>query len=168
MHINASVAEKRLQELGIKDMPLIEFTPKLTAVTPDWFLKYKKLCKEFMMSLTDSVETLAIQGMPQDEFMNLIMGKKLPQNFSIRLRVPLVWGGKLEIDNMFLCKTFPHSYNIDRFIIGQSGNDKIWLPNPATKVYIPISTLGGGPGGNGTEDRITEAAAAQIVADRDI
>ena len=168
MHISASIAEKRLQELGIKDMPLFEYTPKLTAVAPDWFLKYKKLCKEFMMSLTDSVETLAIQGMPQDEFMNLIMGKKLPQNFSIRLRVPLVWGGKLEIDNMFLCKTFPRSYNIDRFIIGQSGNDTIWLPNPATKVYIPISILSGGPGGNGTEDRITETSAAQIVADRDI
>ncbi len=167
MNMNSSIAEKKLIELGIKDMPIIEYEPKPTTVSADWFVQYKKLCKEFMMSLTDSVDTFAIQGMPQDDFMNMIMGKKIPENFSIRLRIPLVWGGKLSIDNMFMCKTFPHSYNLDRFIIAQSGNSIIWLPNPAKKVYLPISTLGGGPGGNGTEDRLTETAASQIVADRD-
>ena len=57
---------------------------------------------------------------------------------------------------------------MDRFIISQSGNDIIWLPNPAKKIYLPIGTLGGGDGGNGTEDRLTETIASQIVADRDI
>ena len=168
MHINSSVAEKKLLELGIKDMPLMEYKPTPTKVSSDWFSVYKKLCKEFMMSLTDSVETLAIHGLPQDDFMNLIMGKKIPENFSIRLRVPLILGGDLSVENMFMCLTFPHSYNLDRFILLQNGQDILWLPDPKQKVYIPVSTLGGGPGGNGTEDRLTETAASQIVADRDI
>ena len=51
--------------------------------------------------------------------------------------------GELSIENMFLCKTFPHSYNMDRFIISQSGNDLIWLPNPAKKIYLPIGNING-------------------------
>jgi hypothetical protein len=50
----------------------------------------------------------------------------------------------------------------------QSGNDTVWLPDPQKKIYLPVSTLGGGDGGNGTEDRLTETMASQIVADRDM
>ena len=57
---------------------------------------------------------------------------------------------------------------MDRFIISQSGNDIIWLPDPAKKIYLPVSTISGGDGGNATEDRLTETIAAQIAADRDI
>jgi hypothetical protein len=168
MQLNASTAEKKINELGIKDMPLIEHTPTRTNVPTDWFSKYKQLCHQFMSELSDSIEELALMNLPQDDFMELIMGNKIPENLSIRFRIPLVWGGNLSIDNMFMCKTFPHSYNMDRFIIAQSGNDTIWLPNPSRKIYLPASTLGGGDGGNGTEDRLTETIASQIVADRDI
>jgi hypothetical protein len=56
---------------------------------------------------------------------------------------------------------------MDRFIILQSANETVWMPNPPKKIYLPVSTLGGGDGGNGTEDRLTETIASQIVADRD-
>jgi hypothetical protein len=168
MYLNASAAEKLITKLGIEDMPLIEHRPVPTKIPTDWFPRYKKLCKEFIMSLNDSIETLALMNLSQEEFVNLIMGNAIPENLSIRFRIPLVWGGKLSVDNLFMCKTFPHSYNMDRFLISQSGNEIIWLPDPATKIYLPVSMMGGGTGGNGTEDRITEATAAQIIADRDI
>jgi hypothetical protein len=168
MQLNASTAEKKLSELGIKEMPLIEYSPIRTNVPTDWFVQYKKLCHKFMSELSDCIEELALMNLPQDDFMELIMGNKISENLSIRFRVPLVWGGDLSTDNMFMCKTFPHSYNIDRFIISQSGNDTIWLPNPTKKIYLPVSTLGGGDGGNGTEDRITETIASQLASDRDI
>ena len=120
-----------------------------------------------MASLTDSAETLAFMNLTQDEFMNIIMGRDLPQNISIRFRIPLVWGGKLEIDNLFMCWTFPHSYNMDRFIIAQSGAQTIWMPNPTKKIYLPAHTAGGGDGGNATEDRLAQIGA-QIAADRDM
>ena len=168
MHLTLEQAEKKISDFGIKDMPLVEITPTKCTVTPDWFSKYKSLCHEFAQTLTDSVDTLAFMNFDQDEFMNLIMGNKIPENVSIRFRTPLSLGGKLELDNLFMCWTYPVSYNIDRFIISQYGNETIWLPNPARKIYLPASTGGGGEGGNGTEDRLTETIASQIAADRDM
>jgi hypothetical protein len=121
-----------------------------------------------MRSLSDSIETLAVMGLPQEDFMGILTGRALPENLSFRFRIPLVWGGKLELDNLFLCKTFPHSFNMDIFLLSQSGNQTIWIPDPAKKIYLPVSTLGGGAGGNGTEDRITESIASQLAADRDM
>ncbi len=168
MQLTASTAERLIAELGMDDLPLTEIQPKPALISPDWFKHYKELCRTFMMSLTDSVDTLAMMNLPQDDFMNLIMGRAIPENLSIRFRIPLVWGGKLDVENLFMCKTFPHSYNMDRFIISQAGNSTIWLPDPAKKIYLPAHTLGGGEGGNGTEDRLTEQIASQIAADRDM
>lgn len=168
MQLTASAAERLIAELGMDDLPLTEIQPKPALISPDWFKHYKELCRTFMMSLTDSVDTLAMMNLPQDDFMNLIMGRAIPENLSIRFRIPLVWGGKLDVENLFMCKTFPHSYNMDRFIISQAGNSTIWLPDPAKKIYLPAHTLGGGEGGNGTEDRLTEQIASQIAADRDM
>ena len=167
MELNAGTAENLISDLRMSDLPLTQVHPTPTIVAPDWFSRYKKLCHEFMASLTDSAETLAFMNLTQDEFMNIIMGRDLPQNISIRFRIPLVWGGKLEIDNLFMCWTFPHSYNMDRFIIAQSGAQTIWMPNPTKKIYLPAHTAGGGDGGNATEDRLAQIGA-QIAADRDM
>lgn len=165
MELTQSSAQKRLADLHMDDMPVMEFTPTPAAVAPDWYPRYRQLRREFMKSLIDSVEDLAFLNLSQDEFMDLIMGKKMPKNLTIRLRVPLTWGGKLSLDNMFLCRTFPHSHNMDRFIIDQGDAKKIWLPNPAHKVYVPAHTASGGDGGNATEDRLAQMAA-QIAAGR--
>ena len=167
MQISKETAEKKLAGMNMKDMPLMNITPSLCTVSPDWFKTYKKLCREFMSSLTDSVQELVFMNIKQDDFMELIMGRKLPENLSIRFRIPLVWGGKLELENLFMCRTFPQSHNLDLFIIDQQGNDTIWLPNPAKKVYVPTHTASGGDGGNATEDRLSQLAA-QLANDRDI
>ena len=99
--------------------------------------------------------------------MNIIMGHALQQNISIRFRIPLAWGGELNINNMFMCWTFPHAYNMDRFIISQSGNKTVWLPNPSKKIYLPAHTAGGGDGGNATEDRLAQMGA-QLAGGRDM
>lgn len=165
--MNKGVAEKRIADLGMDDLPLIQMRPVSTPVSPDWFKKYHDLVHEFAMSLTDSIQELAFMNLPQDDFMDLIMGRRMPENLSIRFRRPLVWGGKLEIDNLFMCMTFPHAHNMDRFIIEQSGNDVIWMPNPAKKIYLPAHMMNGGDGGNATSDRLSQIAA-QIVAGRGI
>ncbi|MDR0741359.1 MAG: hypothetical protein LBF28_01135 [Rickettsiales bacterium] len=167
MNVRKAAAEKRLADLLMDDLPVMEFTAAEAAVSPDWFVKYKNLRREFMRSLIDSAEELAFLNLSQDESMGLIMGRAMPANLSIRLRVPLVWGGKLELENMFMCRTFPHSHNMDIFIIEQSGNSIIWLPNPVKKVYIPAHTAGGSDGGNATEDRLSQMAA-QIAAGRGV
>ena len=165
MQLKKSSAEKRLEDFFMDDLPVMEFDVHESCVSPDWFIKYKSMRREFMKSLTDSVEDLVFLNLSQDEFLGLVTGRALPANLSIRFRVPLVWGGKLEIENLFMCRTFPHSHNMDRFIIEQAGSNTVWLPNPAKKVYIPAHTAGGGDGGNATEDRLSQLAA-QLAANR--
>ncbi len=157
------IAEQKLAAKKIDDMPLVLVRATPAIVPRDWFEKYRELRRRFMESLSDSIDTLAFMNLTQDEFMNLLMGRKIPTNLSIRFRIPLIWGGKLEIDNLFMCQTFPHSQILDRFIQEQFNNTEIWLPNPAKKIYIPAHTAGGGDGGNATEDRLTQMAA-QIAA----
>ena len=159
MQLSQATAENRIADLGMDDLPLEQIRPEPHIVAPDWFKKYHELVHEFARSLTDSIQELAFMNLPQDDFIDLIMGRRMPENLSVRFRTPLVWGGKLEIDNLFMCMTFPHSHNMDKFIIEQSGNDIIWMPNPAKKVYIPAHMANGGDGGNATEDRLSQLAA---------
>lgn len=165
MQMNETVAEKRIADLGMDDLPLVQIRPISQPVPSDWFKKYHDLVHEFVQSLTDSIQELAFMNLHQDDFMDLIMGRRMPENLSVRFRTPLVWGGKLELDNLFMCMTFPHSHNMDRFIIEQSGNDAIWMPNPAKKIYLTAHMMNGGDGGNATSDRLSQIAA-QIAASR--
>ena len=165
MQLTKGAAEKRLADLGMDDMPVIEVCPTPHMVPTDWFARWRDMTKRFTMSLMDATQELAFMGLSQDEFMNLLMGRDVPENLSIRFRVPLIWGGKIEIDNMFMCRTFPHSQNLDRFIMEQAGADTIWLPNPAKKIYLPANSGTGGDGGNATEDRLSQIAAAISARD---
>ncbi|MBR0212881.1 MAG: hypothetical protein IJQ55_04720 [Alphaproteobacteria bacterium] len=160
MQLNKNSALERLAALGMDDMPVMEYTPKYCTLDADWFKKYTALRREFLSSLTDSLEEIAFMNLPQNEFINLVMGHSLPDNISVRLRIPLLWGGELSTKNMFLCWTFPHSHNLDRFIIEQSDAQTIYLPNPEKKVYLTTHTGGGGDGGNATSDRLSQIAFA--------
>ena len=158
MQLNEHSALERLATLGLDDMPVIEYQPNRCALDADWFKKYSALRREFLSSLSDSLEEIAFMNLPQDEFMGLIMGQSLPENLSIRMRVPLLWGGELKIENMFLCMTFPHSVKLDKFIIDQSDAKTVFLPNPERKIYLTTHTGGGGAGGNATSDRLSQSA----------
>lgn len=166
MEWTQSNAEKRLQELKVPDMPILAIRPTPVSVDSDWFQKYKQECHKFTRSLTDSVEELAMMNLSREEFMDLLMGRNIPTNLSIRFRTPLIFGGKISAENMFMCLTFPHSQNMDRFIIEQSGNETLWLPNPARKIYLPIHSTISGMGGNAVADRQSQIAAANVMASR--
>ena len=167
MKISETVAIARISDLGMDDMPLTEHRPIPTKLPADWFAIYHKLCHQFMESLTNCATEIAFMNLSQREFMALITGNALPRNTSIRWRIPITMGGELSINNMFLCRTFPHSHRMDRFILEQANNDTLWLPNPAKAIYIPAHTASGGTGGNATSDRLTQIAA-QIVSNNSL
>jgi len=158
MQLNQNSAQQRLSDLGMDDMPVIEYTPKQCRLDSDWFQKYSILRREFLATLTDAMDEIVFMNLNQDEFINLVMGKSLPDNLSVRFRIPLLWGGDMNTDNMFLCFTFPHSHNLDRFIIEQSDAQKVYLPNPEKKIYLPSHLGGGGDGGNAASDRLSQSA----------
>ena len=162
MQLNEKSALERLATLGMDDMPVMAYTPKYCTLDSDWFKKYSALRREFLSSLTDSLEEIAFMNLAQNEFINLVMGRALPDNLSVRLRIPLLWGGELSTKNMFLCWTFPHSHNLDKFIQDQSDAETIYLPNPEKKVYLTTHGGGGGDGGNASSDRLSQAAFAAM------
>lgn len=152
-------AQERLADFGMDDMPVMEYVPTRCIIDKDWFQKYSALRRAFLSSLSDSIQEIAFMNLSQEEFINLVMGRELPENLSIRLKVPLLWGGKLELNNMFLCSTFPNSFNLDRFLIEQKDAKTVFLPNPEKKIYLTTHTGGGGDGGNATSDRLSQIAA---------
>jgi len=164
MHLSQTAAETRIAELKMDDLPLEPIRPIPHQISQDWFKRYHELVRAFTTTLTDSIQEISFLNLPQDDFIDLVMGRRMPTNLSVRFRIPLVWGGKLEIDNLFMCLTFPHAHNMDRFIIEQSGNDLIWLPNPAKKIYIPAHMASSGDGGNATQDRLTEIATQMVTS----
>lgn len=165
MQLNEHSALERLKTLGLDDMPVMEYMPNRCVLDADWFKKYSALRREFLSSLTDSMEEIAFMNLPQNEFINLVMGHALPDNLSIRFKIPLLWGGQLTLDNMFMCWTFPHSFNLDRFIMEQNDAKTVYLPNPQKKVYLTTHTGGGGDGGNAATDRLSQSAF-NFMADR--
>lgn len=166
MQYNQQSATERLSNLGMDDLPVMEYTPVRCSLDADWFQKYVSLRRDFLSSLSDSFEEITFMNLNQDEFIQLITGKSLPENTSIRFKIPIVWGGDLSVDNMFLCWTFPHSYNMDRFIIEQSDAKTVFLPNPAKKIYLTSHTGGGGAGGNAASDRLSQTAINNFMSGR--
>jgi len=158
-------AERRLADLLLEDVPVMELNVRPAAIPPDWFARFRKSRRELMESLDDSIQELSFLDLSQDDFMDLLRGKRLPENLSIRWRVPLEYGGAPSAENMFLCPTFYAGHNMDRFILEQAGRPVMWLPNPSKKIYIPAHMLSASDGGNATSDRLS-AIAAQIAADR--
>jgi hypothetical protein len=153
-------AERRLADLLLEDMPVMEIAARPVAVAQDWFVRLRKLRRQLMESLDDSIQELSFLDLPREDFMDLLRGRRLPENLSVRWRVPLEYGGELSVENMFLCPTFFACHNMDRFILEQAGKPTLWLPNPAKKIYIPTGAILGGPGGNSATDRMTNAFAA--------
>ena len=167
MKLSESSAKQRIAELGMDDMPLLEYTPKPKLLPNDWFSRYRELCHAFMESLSSCATEIAFMNLSQKEFMGLLTGRELPRNTSIHWRIPISLGGEMSIENMFLCRTFPNDHRLNRFILEQAGNETIWLPNPAKAVYTTTHTATGGTGGNATSDRLSQIAA-QIAKDNSL
>lgn len=92
MQWSQDTAQRRARELNLDDIPLVCHRPVATRVDADWFARYKSAAHAFMESLTDSVDTLAFMNLTQNEFMGLIMGTRIPENLSVRFRIPIMWG----------------------------------------------------------------------------
>ena len=67
MKLSETAAEKIISDMGMGDLPLVEMQPIPSPVAPDWFVRYKELCQKFLLSLTDSVDTLAFMNFSESE-----------------------------------------------------------------------------------------------------
>jgi hypothetical protein len=159
MFSNKRDAEQRLAALLMNDLPIEECNASPSPLPDDWFRKFRAARAEFLGSLSDSIQELAFLNLTQNSFMNLLMAKSIPENLSVKFRRPILYGGGIAAENMFLMPSFPYGFNLDIFMAEQSGQGRIWYPNPAKKIYVSAQMLSGGDGGNATSDRLAQAFA---------
>ena len=158
--MNKTEAEQRLTALHLGDVPIVEIGAVHRTVPNDWFAMAKLVRRKFISSLDEKdMEELSFFNLSKDQFMDMMTMKKLPENIALRWRIPIIYGGPLEPNNMFLCHNFPVSKDMDRFITEQTGAHSLWVPNPVKKIYVSAHMLGGGAGGNATSDRLSQIAA---------
>jgi len=160
-------AERRLGALLMDDLPLESAAAVPKALPSDWYAKFKSERKKFMTSLDDSIRELAFLNLEQDEFMSLLMGQRIPENLCIKFKRPILYGGEVAAENMFMMPLFPQGMNLNLFMAEQIGQGDIYYPNPEKKIYVSASQLNGGDGGNGTADRLAQGFAAAARAGRD-
>ena len=53
----------------------MEIKPMRANIPNDWFARYKKLCHEFMTTLSDCIEEIALINLSQEEFIDLMNQK---------------------------------------------------------------------------------------------
>ena len=161
-------AEQFLSSLGMEDLPLESCPCVPKPLSADWFARFRKERAAFMESLGDSIPELALLNLSQDVFIDLLTGKALPENLTIKFRRPILYGGEISAGNMFMMPLFPPGFNLDIFMALQTGQGEIWYPNPAKKVYVSVNMLTGSEGGNATADRLAQGfAAAQMSQGRE-
>jgi hypothetical protein len=152
-------AEARLAGLFIDDLPL-ESCPAAPVPFPaDWFPRFRRARAAFLESLGDSISELALLNLAKNDFMGLLTAQRIPENLCVKFRRPMLYGGEIAPENMFLTPLFPSGMNIDVFMAEQSGQGEIWYPNPAKKIYVSVSVISGGEGGNATSDRLAQSFA---------
>jgi len=153
-------AESRLAHFLMDDLSIDACAATPHPIAGDWFQKFRAARKQFMRALDDSIQELAMLNLAREDFMALLMGQRLPENLTIRFRKPILYGGEISADNMFMMPSYPIGLNLDFFMIEQIGQGEIWYPNPAKKVYISINMISGTEGGNATSDRLAQGFAA--------
>ena len=93
----------------------------------------------------------------------------LPENYTVHLKYPLEYGGRIDFNNMVFMQTHPyhdliHAY-VDQQLLGNSGSVRprqLYVPVPTGKVYIPSSDYTG-TGGKNKQDRSTVAGFTQAA-----
>jgi hypothetical protein len=160
-------AEVRLAQFLMDDLPLSACLAVPSALPGDWFPKFRAARVDFMESLGESIPELALLNLAREDFISLLSGQHIPENLTVKFRRPILYGGDIRPDNMFLMQMFPAGFNLDIFMAEQAGQGEVFYPNPAKKVYVSVRTLSGGDGGNATSDRLAQGFAAQASQGRE-
>ena len=109
---------------------------------------------EFLKLLSEeNVNDLRMAGIAESNI--FAMGKGImPINWTVHLKYPLDYGGKIDFDNMILIQIEPFHEEIHSFLnkqmlskAGVARPNELYIPVPTGRVYIPMNTVFSGGGG---------------------
>lgn len=129
----------------------------------------KKTIRDFLKLLAyNYANDLRDAGVTEEGMFHIKKGN-LPENYTVHLKYPLEYGGRIDFNNMVFIQTHPyhdliHAY-VDQQLVGENGSVRprqLYVPVPVGKVYIPSSDYTGS-GGKNKQDRSTVAGFTQAA-----
>jgi len=141
---------RRFQKLNLPDMQLIALhLPPLPVILnlPRQMASLRIARHHFLLKLADIYKNdLKIAGFSDEDIQYLSMGI-VPSNWTIHLKYPPKYGGKIETENMVLMPHYPFHEQIHRFLTQQMVTDAgvitpkiLYVPAPVRPIYIPLSS----------------------------
>ncbi len=128
---------------------------------------FQRLVKDFTRYLGyHYTMDLRAAGISEEDIFYIKKGI-IPENHTVHLKYPLAYGGSVDFNNMVLMQNHPyhdliHTY-MEKQMITDSGfeyPEKLYVPAPVGKIYIPMTTFTGS-GGKGKHDRSVYAGFSQ-------
>jgi len=132
-------------------------------------LFFKKTVRDFLKLLAyNYANDLRDAGVTEEGMFHIKKGN-LPENYTVHLKYPLEYGGRIDFNNMVFIQTHPyhdliHAY-VDQQLVGENGSVRprqLYVPVPVGKVYIPSSDYTGS-GGKNKQDRSSVAGFTQAA-----
>ena len=137
--------EKLFQESNFGGMSLVplNYYPR-TIHEEDFFKTYMSAKKAFIKEVvSQQPNDLRVAGFSEENIFYLSKGI-LPTNWTVHLKVPPLYGGQAEPENMVIIQSQPFHELIHDFINKQILSDAgvghpkvLYVPTPVGKVYIP-------------------------------
>ena len=132
-------------------------------------LFFRRSMRDFLKLLGyNYANDLRDAGVTEEGLFHIKKGN-LPENFTVHLKYPLEYGGRIDFNNMVFMQMHPyhdliHAY-IDQQLVGVNGSVRprqLFVPVPVGKVYVPTSNYTGS-GGKNKQDRSTLAGFTQAA-----
>lgn len=161
------------ENFGGMDLMSARYQP-YTLNEPEFHQQFKLLKRAFLKELTTLyVNDLRSADLSEESIFYLSKGY-LPANWTVHLKYPLLYGGKMALDNLVLIQCHPfheliHDY-LNKQMLSAAGighPQTLYIPIPLGKVYIPNGEMTGS-GGKKKSDRsatagLTSANLQQIA-----
>ncbi len=169
--------ENLFQEMNFPGMDLmaLPYFPNPLNTT-ERYKTFTRLSRDFVRFLSyHFANNLRSAGVTEEGLFYMKRGQ-IPERFSVHLKYPLDYGGRLEFDNFVFIQNDPfheliHDY-INRQLIGPDSiltPSLLYVPTPVGKVYIPTD-LYSGTGGKNKQDRSVVAGysedALRVIAQK--
>ncbi len=108
----------KIKKLNLKNIELREcaFFPQTWGEMTKNTTQYQRMRKTFLKLIGYSHQEECKKIGFDEEDMELLKNKKSPENYNVHIKIPLEFGGKLEISNLSLIITHPLHDNIHSLI----------------------------------------------------
>lgn len=164
-----------ISKLGLSEMPIKKVELATVPIPKNYDKDFFKVSIQFIKYIANNNITDLMNANISFDEIDIMEKGIIPKNFTVFLKIPVEYGGKLEFSNMFLIKTFPVKEILNTFLRTQiinynKANDGdlkyptiLYAPNPKGLIFTPQESSFAGFGGNTTTDKMTEIGSTMFL-----